>query len=106
MWFKPLEWWNDYGEICTRIVDLFIEYYKLGGSSPECRLADSRGIRDRIQRVGQNMYFHRSSYVGNQFIIAVRHLRGLWYIGHIPHLLWPYFLCMLHQQDSCQLSYF
>jgi hypothetical protein len=50
-------------------------YNKLGGSSPECWLADSRDISDRIPRVWQNTYLYCSNYVGNKFIIAIRHLK-------------------------------
>ena len=32
------------------------------------------------------IYFYCSNYVGNQFIIAIRHLWGLWYIANIPWL--------------------
>jgi hypothetical protein len=43
-------------------------------------------VSDSIPRVWQNMYFYCSNYVGNQFIIAIRHLRGLWYIANVPQL--------------------
>ena len=59
-------------------------YNKLGGSNPECWLADSRCISDCIPWVWQNIDFYCSNYVGNQFIITIRHLRGLWYIANIP----------------------
>ena len=74
-----------------------------------------------IPRVWQNIYFYCSNYVGNQFIIAIRHLGGLWYkankpglypgtpccimhknspsqwyIGHIPHPFGPYCLSVTH----------
>ena len=92
--------WNDI-EILTKLPNQYIHdksiclfvlsqchlcSYKLGGSSPECWLADSCGISDRIPWVGQNMYFYCSNYVGNQFIIAIRHLRVLWYMANIPRL--------------------
>uniref|UniRef100_A0A8C7D7R5 Neurofascin homolog (chicken) a n=1 Tax=Oncorhynchus kisutch TaxID=8019 RepID=A0A8C7D7R5_ONCKI len=46
-------------------------------------------------------YFYCSNYVGNQFIIAITHLGGLWYMANIPRLMavsrhsalcicWPY----------------
>ena len=60
--------------------------YKLGGSSPECWLADSGGISDCISWVWQNIYFYCSNYVGNQFRIAIRHLGGFWYMASIPQL--------------------
>jgi hypothetical protein len=34
-----------------------VQYYKLGGLSPECSLADSHGISDCIPHVWQNIYF-------------------------------------------------
>jgi hypothetical protein len=37
-------------------------------------------------RLGQNMYFYCSNYIGNQFIIAIRPLGGLWYMTNIPRL--------------------
>ena len=46
---------------------LCIPCYKLGGSSPDCRLSDSRGVSERIPRVWQNIYFYCCNYVGNQF---------------------------------------
>ena len=61
-------------------------HYKLGGSSPECWLADSHGISDRIPRVWQNTYFYCSNYVGNHFIMAIRHLVCLRYMANIPRL--------------------
>jgi hypothetical protein len=59
------------------------------------------------------VYFYCSNYVGNQFIIAIRHLGGLWcirvascirtaLIGHIPHLLGPY--CFIHSELSVNPS--
>ena len=51
-------------------------FIKLGDSSPECWLADSRGISNSITPVWQNMYFYCSNCVGNQFTIAIRHLRA------------------------------
>ena len=39
-----------------------------------------------IPRVWQNMYFYCSNYVGNQFIIAIRHRRGLWDMANTPWL--------------------
>jgi hypothetical protein len=50
----------------------FIVYYKLGGLSSECWLADSRGISDRTQRVWQNINFYCSNYIGHQFIVAIK----------------------------------
>ena len=49
-------------------------------------LADSRGISDRIPWVWQSMYFYCSNYVGNQFIIEIRH-KGVWYMANIPQLM-------------------
>jgi hypothetical protein len=40
-----------------------IYIYTLGRSSPECRLAESRDITDRVW---QNIYLYCSNYVGNQ----------------------------------------
>uniref|UniRef100_A0A8C7DP79 Neurofascin homolog (chicken) a n=1 Tax=Oncorhynchus kisutch TaxID=8019 RepID=A0A8C7DP79_ONCKI len=34
-------------------------------------------------------YFYCSNYVGNQFIIAITHLGGLWYMANIPRLMQP-----------------
>ena len=31
-------------------------------------------------------FYFFTNYVGNQFIIAIRHLRGLWYMANIPWL--------------------
>jgi hypothetical protein len=31
-------------------------------------------------------YFYCLNYIDNQFIIAIRHLRGLWYNANIPRL--------------------
>ena len=31
--------------------------------------------------------FYCSNYVGNQFIIAIRHLGGLWYMANKPLLM-------------------
>ena len=49
-------------------------------------LAESHGILDRIPRVGPKMTFCCFNYVGNQFIIAIRHLGGSLYMANIPQL--------------------
>ena len=38
------------------------------------------------QTVYHNIYFYCSNYIGNQFMIAIRHLGGLWYMANIPQL--------------------
>ena len=40
----------------------------------------------RAKREWQNIYFYCSIYIGNQFIIAIWHLGGLWYMANIPRL--------------------
>ena len=87
-YFDTLQWGlrSEYTQCQLKIsgYTAYICIYKLGGSSPECGLADSRGISDLIPRVWQNMYFYCSNYISNQFIIAIRHLRvcGVWPIYH------------------------
>ena len=63
-------------------------YNKLSGSSPEWWLADRCGILGPILQVFKNIYIiiYCSIYVGNQFLIAVRHLGGLWYMANKPRL--------------------
>ena len=52
----------------------YMSYYILGGLSPDCLLADSRCISDCIPRVQQHLSFNCSNYIGNEFLIAIRHL--------------------------------
>jgi hypothetical protein len=83
-------------------------FNKLGGSS-----ADWLTV---VYAMGVTTHFYCSNYISNNFIIEIRHLGGLWYmanipqlralsrhsalrhaknspqpwyIGHIPHPLWP-----------------
>jgi hypothetical protein len=60
--------------------------YKMCGSIPEYWWADNHGISESRPRVCQSLYFYCSNYIGNQFIIAIRCLGGLWYMANVPRL--------------------
>ena len=76
----PGHWTHYPGVTSTMLYQMICKY------SPECWLADSRGISGHIPWVWQNISFYCSNDVGNQFIIAISHLSGLWYMANIPRL--------------------